>query len=148
MRVAVVDIGTNSTRLLLADVDERSQAVTQLERRTTVTRLGQGVDKSGALSDEAMSRVFAALDEYRKAIESRGGADRGVAVLTSAVRDASNGASFTERVREEYGLDAHTIPGAEEARLTFLGAMSEREDDDGDDPIVVIDIGGGSTELV
>ena len=146
MRVAVADIGTNSTRLLLAEVDARSRALTEIERRTTVTRLGQGVDQSGALADEAMSRVFATLDEYRDVIESHGGADRAIAVLTSAVRDASNGASFTARVREDYGLDARTIPGAEEARLTFLGATSERQDDD--DPIVVIDIGGGSTELV
>jgi len=149
MRVAVVDIGTNSTRLLLADVDEHSGALTEVERRTTVTRLGQDVDTSGALADEAVSRVFAALDEYRAAIESHGGADRSIAVLTSAVRDASNGATFTGRVRDEYGLDAHTIPGAEEARLTFLGATSERvpgAEEDG--PIVVIDIGGGSTEFV
>src|SRR5215216_7249928 len=108
MRVAVVDIGTNSTRLLLADVDECSRAVTELERRTTVTRLGQGVDTSGSLSDEAIARVFAALDEYRDAIESHGGANRSIAVLTSAVRDADNGASFTDRVRDDYGLDAHT----------------------------------------
>jgi len=114
-----------------------------------VTRLGQDVDTSGTLADEAVSRVFAALDEYRAAIESHGGADRSIAVLTSAVRDASNGATFTGRVRDEYGLDAHTIPGAEEARLTFLGATSERvpgAEEDG--PIVVIDIGGGSTEFV
>jgi exopolyphosphatase/guanosine-5'-triphosphate,3'-diphosphate pyrophosphatase len=149
MRVAVVDIGTNSTRLLLADVDERSGALTELERRTTVTRLGHGLEATGALADEAIARVFAALDEYRAAIESHGGADRSIAVLTSAVRDASNGASFAERVRDEYGLDARTIPGAEEARLTFLGATSERAPaEDGDAPIVVIDIGGGSTELV
>jgi exopolyphosphatase/guanosine-5'-triphosphate,3'-diphosphate pyrophosphatase len=149
MRVAVVDIGTNSTRLLLADVDERSGALTELERRTTVTRLGHGLEATGALADEAIARVFAALDEYRAAIESHGGADRSIAVLTSAVRDASNGASFADRVRDEYGLDARTIPGAEEARLTFLGATSERVPaEDGDAPIVVIDIGGGSTELV
>jgi exopolyphosphatase/guanosine-5'-triphosphate,3'-diphosphate pyrophosphatase len=149
MRVAVVDIGTNSTRLLLADVDERSGALTELERRTTVTRLGQGLEANGALADEAIARVFAALDDYRAAIESHGGADRSIAVLTSAVRDASNGASFADRVRDEYGLDARTIPGAEEARLTFLGATSERAPaEDGDAPIVVIDIGGGSTELV
>ena len=149
MRVAVVDIGTNSTRFLLADVDERSGALTELERRTTVTRLGQGLEANGALADEAIARVFAALDEYRAAIESHGGADRSIAVLTSAVRDASNGASFADRVRDEYGLDARTIPGAEEARLTFLGATSERAPaEDGDAPIVVIDIGGGSTELV
>jgi exopolyphosphatase/guanosine-5'-triphosphate,3'-diphosphate pyrophosphatase len=149
MRVAVVDIGTNSTRLLLADVDERSGALTELERRTTVTRLGQGLEANGALADEAIARAFAALDEYRAAIDSHGGADRSIAVLTSAVREASNGASFADRVRDEYGLDARTIPGAEEARLTFLGATSERAPaEDGDAPIVVIDIGGGSTELV
>jgi exopolyphosphatase/guanosine-5'-triphosphate,3'-diphosphate pyrophosphatase len=149
MRVAVVDIGTNSTRLLLADVDPATGAVTELERRTTVTRLGQGVDASGALVDEAMDRVFRALDEYRDAIESHGGAERSIAVLTSAVRDASNGGEFTECVRRDYGLDARTIPGAEEARLTFLGATSDRDPAvDGDTPIVVIDIGGGSTEFV
>ena len=149
MRVAVVDIGTNSTRLLLADVDPARGAVTELERRTTVTRLGQGVDAGGALVDEAMDRVLRALDEYRDAVESHGGAERSIAVLTSAVRDASNGHEFTERVRRDYGLDARTIPGAEEARLTFLGATSDRDPAvDGDAPIVVIDIGGGSTELV
>jgi exopolyphosphatase / guanosine-5'-triphosphate,3'-diphosphate pyrophosphatase len=146
MRVAVVDIGTNSTRLLLADVSPQG-AVEELERRTTVTRLGQGVDASGALADEAMARVFAALDAYRDAIESHGGADRSIAVLTSAVRDAANGQAFTARVRDEYGLDASSIPGTEEARLTFLGATSER-DAAGTETIVVVDIGGGSTELV
>jgi exopolyphosphatase/guanosine-5'-triphosphate,3'-diphosphate pyrophosphatase len=145
MRVAVVDIGTNSTRLLLADVSPRG-AVEELERRTTVTRLGQGVEASGALADEAMDRVFAALDDYRGAVEAHGGADRSIAVLTSAVRDAANGQAFTARVRE-YGLDARTIPGEEEARLTFLGATSER-DGEGTQTIVVVDIGGGSTELV
>ena len=94
-----------------------------------------------------MRRVFAALDDYREAVDGRGGADRYVAVLTSAVRDASNGAGFTARVRDEYGVHARAIPGAEEARLTFLGATSER-DADGRQTIVVIDIGGGSTELV
>jgi exopolyphosphatase / guanosine-5'-triphosphate,3'-diphosphate pyrophosphatase len=96
MRVAVVDIGTNSTRLLLADVSAQS-AVEELERRTTITRLGQGVDASGALADEAMDRVFAALDAYRAAVEAHGGADRSIAVLTSAVRDAANGQAFTAR---------------------------------------------------
>ncbi len=146
MRVAVVDIGTNSTRLLLADVSPQG-AVEELERRTTVTRLGQGVEASGALAGEAMDRVFAALDDYRGTVEPHGGADRSIAVLTSAVRDAANGQAFTARVRDEYGLDARTIPGAEEARLTFLGATSER-DADGTQTIVVVDIGGGSTELV
>jgi exopolyphosphatase / guanosine-5'-triphosphate,3'-diphosphate pyrophosphatase len=146
MRVAVLDIGTNSTRLLLADVHDDG-TVEELERRTTVTRLGEGVDASGALGEEPMRRVFAALDEYRGVVDGHGGADKSVAVLTSAVRDASNGPAFTARVRDEYGVRASTIPGEEEARLTFLGATSER-DADGSETIVVIDIGGGSTELV
>jgi len=146
VRVAVLDIGTNSTRLLLADVHD-DNTVEELERRTTVTRLGEGVDATGALGERPMGRVFAALDEYRGAVDGHGGADKSVAVLTSAVRDASNGPGFTARVRDEYGVDARTIPGEEEARLTFLGATSER-DSDGPETIVVIDIGGGSTELV
>jgi exopolyphosphatase / guanosine-5'-triphosphate,3'-diphosphate pyrophosphatase len=146
MRVAVVDIGTNSTRLLVGDVQDGR--VTELERRTTITRLGQGVDRTGALADEAMERVFAALAAYRAAIDEHGGAQRTVGVLTSAVRDASNGAAFTAAVRERYGVDARAIPGDEEARLTFLGATSERSASEGDGRAVVIDIGGGSTEFV
>jgi exopolyphosphatase / guanosine-5'-triphosphate,3'-diphosphate pyrophosphatase len=146
VRVAVVDIGTNSTRLLVAEVDDGR--VTELERRTTITRLGQGVDRTGALAPEAMERVFAALEAYREAVDAHGGADRTVGVLTSAVRDASNGAQFAQVVRERFGVDARTIPGEEEARLTFLGATSERPPADGDAPVVVIDIGGGSTEFV
>ncbi|MEN3283399.1 MAG: exopolyphosphatase / guanosine-5-triphosphate,3-diphosphate pyrophosphatase [Solirubrobacteraceae bacterium] len=145
MRVAVVDIGTNSTRLLVADVDEGG-ALTEVERRTEVTRLGQGVDRSGVLADDAMQRVHATLAAYRRRIDALG-ARRAVAVLTSAVRDAANGAEFTARVRDEHGLDARTIDGDEEARLTFLGATSSRPPDDLT-PTVVIDIGGGSTELV
>ena len=145
MRVAVVDIGTNSTRLLVAEVDGDGR-MTELDRRSIVTRLGQGVDATGALADEAVARVFAALREYRSAIDALG-ADSTVAVLTSAVRDAANGPDFMRRVRDEFALDARTIPGDEEARLTFLGATSERPDD-APGPVVVIDIGGGSTEYV
>jgi exopolyphosphatase/guanosine-5'-triphosphate,3'-diphosphate pyrophosphatase len=145
VRVAVVDIGTNSTRLLVAEVDGDGR-LTELDRRSVVTRLGQGVDSSGALAPEAMERVFATLAEYRTLIDEHV-AERTVAVLTSAVRDAANGPEFTARVRDEYGLDARTIPGDEEARLTFLGATSERPDD-APGPTVVIDIGGGSTEFV
>jgi exopolyphosphatase / guanosine-5'-triphosphate,3'-diphosphate pyrophosphatase len=145
MRVAVVDIGTNSTRLLVADV-EGDGVLTELERRTVVTRLGQGVDTTGALADEAMGRVFATLADYRRAIDAHG-ATRAVAVLTSAVRDAANGGEFTARVRDDYGLEARTIAGDEEARLTFLGATSERAPDAAG-AVVVIDIGGGSTEYV
>jgi len=145
MRVAVVDIGTNSTRLLVADVTPDGD-VTELERRTTVTRLGQGVDATGALHPDAMQRVFDTLAVYREAIDAHG-AGATSAVLTSAARDASNGAEFTARVREDYGLEARTIAGEEEAQLTFLGATSERPAD-APGPVVVIDIGGGSTEFV
>jgi exopolyphosphatase / guanosine-5'-triphosphate,3'-diphosphate pyrophosphatase len=145
VRVAVVDIGTNSTRLLVAEVDGDG-AVIELERRTTITRLGQGVDRTGSLAPEAMDRVFAALGEYRKLIDEHG-AQRAIGVLTSAVRDAANGEDFTARVREDYGVQARTIPGDEEARLSFLGATCERPAGD-DTPTVVIDIGGGSTEFI
>ena len=146
MRVAVVDIGTNSTRLLVADVDPATSAVTELDRRSTVTRLGVGVERTGELSQEGMARVFAALDEYRVGIDELG-AERRIAVLTSATRDAANGPAFTARVCEDYELDARTIPGDEEARLSFLGATSGRDPDDAR-TIVVLDIGGGSTEFI
>jgi exopolyphosphatase / guanosine-5'-triphosphate,3'-diphosphate pyrophosphatase len=145
VRVAVVDIGSNSTRLLVADVSADG-TLTELERRTKVTRLGDKVDRTGRLAPDAIERVLAALAEYRELID-RHGASPTVAVLTSAVRDAANGSDFMARVRDDYGLDARTIPGDEEARLTFLGATSERPPDDAT-PTVVIDIGGGSTELV
>jgi exopolyphosphatase/guanosine-5'-triphosphate,3'-diphosphate pyrophosphatase len=144
MRVAVVDIGTNSTRLLLADV-EPDGSVTELLRLSRVTRLGAGVDSGGALSPEAVERTCAVLSDYRALID-RHGCDANLAVLTSAVRDASDGAAFTERVRRDYQLDARTLSGDEEAALTFLGAMSGREASP--EPTVVIDIGGGSTEFV
>jgi exopolyphosphatase/guanosine-5'-triphosphate,3'-diphosphate pyrophosphatase len=146
MRVGVVDIGTNSTRLLVAEVDPQSGAIEELERRTTVTRLGDGVDRSGRLADDAIERVEAALADYRRRLDAHG-AERAVAVLTSAVRDAHNGPEFMQRVRDAYGLDARTIPGEEEARLTFIGATSERPAD-APAPLVVVDIGGGSTEYV
>jgi exopolyphosphatase/guanosine-5'-triphosphate,3'-diphosphate pyrophosphatase len=146
MRIAVVDIGTNSTRLLIADVDPQTGDVEERERRTTVTRLGQGVDTTGELAPEAMDRVFATLKTYREAIDAHE-ADRTTAVLTSAVRDAANGAEFTAKVRDDYGLTARTLSGEQEARMTFLGATAERGRD-APAPVVVIDIGGGSTEFV
>ena len=144
MRVAVVDIGTNSTRLLVADVDEAGR-LTEVERLTEVTRLGQGVDRDGVLAEEAMRRTLATVAEYRRRIDVQG-AQRAVAVMTSAVRDAANGDAFAARVREQR-LDARVIGGDEEARLTFRGATSSRPPGDAT-PTVVIDIGGGSTELV
>jgi exopolyphosphatase / guanosine-5'-triphosphate,3'-diphosphate pyrophosphatase len=145
LRVAVLDIGTNSTRLLIADADAASGDVRELDRRSTVTRLGEGVDSTGRLSDEAIGRVRKALDEYRAAIDAAGGVEAMPAVLTSAVRDAANGAEFTELVRATYGFDAKTIPGDEEARLSYLGAAGRRADGG---ELVVVDIGGGSTELI
>ncbi|HEY5142671.1 MAG TPA: Ppx/GppA phosphatase family protein [Solirubrobacteraceae bacterium] len=147
MRIAVVDIGTNSTRLLVADVDAAAGTVHELERRSEVTRLGAGLEASGRLSDEAMARVFATLDVYAEIMDAGGPIDLRRAVLTSATRDAANGAQFTARVREDYDLDARAIPGEEEARLSFLGATSSR-DPDAAEQIVVLDIGGGSTEFI
>jgi exopolyphosphatase / guanosine-5'-triphosphate,3'-diphosphate pyrophosphatase len=145
MRAAVVDIGTNSTRLLIADVDTAAGDVQPLLRRSQVTRLGDGVDAGGSLSDDAVARVFRTLGEYRAAIDS-GHVDANLAVLTSAVRDAANGESFAGRVREQFGFDARVLAGEEEAQLTFLGAMAGRPDTS--EPTVVIDIGGGSTEFI
>ncbi|MDX6655443.1 MAG: exopolyphosphatase / guanosine-5-triphosphate,3-diphosphate pyrophosphatase [Solirubrobacteraceae bacterium] len=142
MRIAVVDIGSNSTRLLVADVE--GDRVTELERRTTVTRLADGVDVTGRLGDEPIQRVERALSAYRTAIESHG-ATVTIGVLTSAVRDAANGPEFMARVRDEYGIDARVLAGEEEARLTFLGATAGRADTE---RIAVLDIGGGSTEVI
>jgi exopolyphosphatase / guanosine-5'-triphosphate,3'-diphosphate pyrophosphatase len=141
-RVAVVDIGTNSTRLLVADVD--GDGLRELRRESIVTRLGEGVDATGRLGEAPQQRVFAALDEYAAAVN---GADVRTAVMTSAVRDAANGAAFAAVVRERYGLDGSTLSGDEEARLTFLGATAARDPED-PTALLVIDIGGGSTELV
>jgi exopolyphosphatase/guanosine-5'-triphosphate,3'-diphosphate pyrophosphatase len=145
VRVAVVDIGTNSTRLLVADVDPESGDLEELSRRSEVTRLGDGVDSNGSLSQDAAERVFATLAGYRAEIDAHQ-CEANLAVLTSAVRDASNGADFAARVRDDYGLDARVLSGDEEAQLTFLGAMSGRPAPE--EPTVVIDIGGGSTEFV
>jgi len=139
-----VDIGTNSTRLLIADVHPDG-GIEELVRRSEVTRLGAGVDAAGRLSEEAAERVFAMLAEYRREIDAHE-CRANMAVLTSAVRDAANGAEFAARVREQYGLDARVLSGDEEAQLTFLGAMSGRPPSS--EPTVVIDIGGGSTEFV
>jgi exopolyphosphatase/guanosine-5'-triphosphate,3'-diphosphate pyrophosphatase len=140
--VAVIDIGTNTTRLLVAEPEDGD--VVELERRTTITRLGQGVDSTGRLADDAMDRVAEAIAAYREVID-RVGAQKIVAVATSAMRDAENGPAFRAYLKEKYGVDARTISGDEEARLTFLGATAGRNDDR---ETVVIDIGGGSTEYV
>lgn len=145
VRVAVVDIGTNSTRLLVAEVDPSEGSLEELVRRSQVTRLGDGVDASGSLSEQAMARVFSTLDLYHSEIQEYQ-CQANLAVLTSAVRDAANGADFAAHVRDDYGLDARVLKGEEEAQLTFLGAMAGRPA--AAEPTVVIDIGGGSTEFV
>ena len=138
----MVDLGTNSTRLLVADVEDGT--VVELERRTVVTRFGEGVDATGRLSDAAMGRVDEALEDYRAVID-RLGARRVVAVATSAMRDAENGPAYREHVQERFGIDARTISGDKEARLSFLGATAGR---DGSASTMLVDIGGGSTEYV
>ena len=143
-RVAVVDVGSNSTRLLVADVG--ANGVRELDRRSIVTRLGEGVDATGALGDAPRERVFAALEEYAAAIAEYG-AKATTAVLTSAVRDASNGAEFAAAVRDRYRLEGRTLSGDEEARLTYRGATAARGGRP-EERLLVIDIGGGSTELV
>jgi exopolyphosphatase/guanosine-5'-triphosphate,3'-diphosphate pyrophosphatase len=144
MRVAVVDIGSNSTRLLIAEVEDHH--VTELVRRSQVTRLGAGVDADGRLREDAMQRVFETLDRYRAEIDQHG-CERAVAVLTSAVRDSANGRQFAEEVQTRYSLEPRVLTGDEEAQLTFLGATNERSSSDRT-PTLVLDIGGGSTELV
>lgn len=141
-RVAVVDVGTNSTRLLVADVS--AGRVSEVERQSRVTRLGRGVDLSGQLSNEAVEAVCEAVGDY-VSIYREAGAETVEAIATSAVRDASNGDAFIAELRERFALSARVLGGEEEARLTYLGATSERPPAE---PTVVIDIGGGSTELV
>ncbi len=143
--VAVVDIGSNSTRLLVAQVTD-GRVGAELERRSTVTRLGAGVDRDGKLRDDAMERVYATLADYETEVERRG-ADTRIAVLTSAVRDSANGEQFAATVGERFGFSPHVLSGDQEARLTFLGATSEHDPADVT-PTLVFDIGGGSTEMV
>jgi exopolyphosphatase / guanosine-5'-triphosphate,3'-diphosphate pyrophosphatase len=142
-RIAVVDFGTNSTRLLVAEVADGG--ADPLERRSEVTRLGDGVDSSGRLTDQAMDRVFSVVSRYRELIDEAGGVDRVVGVATSAVRDSENGDEFREALSDRYGVQVETIAGEEEARLTFLGATARRTPGES---ALVIDIGGGSTEYV
>jgi exopolyphosphatase / guanosine-5'-triphosphate,3'-diphosphate pyrophosphatase len=141
-RVAVIDIGSNSTRLLVADVVDGR--VTPIERRSTVTRLGRGVDLSGRLAAEAIEAACAAIDPYMATLRELG-VEAVDAVATSAVRDAENGSAFIAELRERFALSARVLDGDEEARLTYMGATSEHLPEV---PTLVLDIGGGSTEMV
>jgi exopolyphosphatase / guanosine-5'-triphosphate,3'-diphosphate pyrophosphatase len=141
-RVAVIDVGTNSTRLLVADVSGRQ--VEPVRRISTVTRLGRGVDLSGHLSNEAIEDVCAAIASYVSQIEELD-AEAVETIATSAVRDADNGSAFIAELRERFALSARVLDGEEEARLTYLGATHEAPPTQ---PTLVVDIGGGSTELI
>lgn len=141
-RVAVIDVGTNSARLLIADVT--AGKVSPVERRSRVTRLGRGVDLSGRLSAEAIEDACEAIGEYVTAYKELG-AETVEAIATSAVRDAENGSAFIAELRERFALSARVLDGEEEARLTYLGATSEHMPAE---PTLVVDIGGGSTELI
>lgn len=147
-RVAAIDCGTNSIRLLVADVtssDDGGRWLRDVHREMRVVRLGQGVDSTGVLSDEALARTRAALVDY-SAILRRKGTERVRMVATSATRDAANRDEFFAMTREVLGVEAEVISGDEEARLSFTGAVSDLEAEDG--PFLVADVGGGSTELV
>jgi exopolyphosphatase/guanosine-5'-triphosphate,3'-diphosphate pyrophosphatase len=143
VRVAVVDIGTNSTRLLIADVE--GDEVHEVERRTTVTNLGRGVEHTNLICTDAIDSVCEVVADYKARYEELG-AERVLAIATSAVRDADNGEAFIAELRERYALDARMLSGEEEAHLTYLGATHQR--DGADHPTLVFDIGGGSTELI
>jgi exopolyphosphatase / guanosine-5'-triphosphate,3'-diphosphate pyrophosphatase len=141
-RVAAVDIGTNSTRLLVADVEGGS--VQELDRRLQITRLGEGVDERRILLPQAIARVRNVLAEYRRAAEEAG-AEHTLAFATSAVRDAENGEAFLGEVEWSYAFKTRLLSGDEEALLTFRGVSPGRDVAPG---TVVIDVGGGSTELI
>jgi exopolyphosphatase / guanosine-5'-triphosphate,3'-diphosphate pyrophosphatase len=141
-RVAVIDIGSNSTRLLVADV--LAGRVSEVERQSRVTRLGRGVDLTGQLAAEAIEAACSAIADY-VAICREADVERVDSIATSAVRDATNGSAFVAELRERFALSARVLDGEEEARLTYLGATAEQPPTS---PTLVVDIGGGSTELI
>lgn len=147
-RVAAIDCGTNSIRMLVADVtrrDDGSAWLRDVYRQMRVVRLGQGVDATGMLASEAIARTRDALREYA-AMAVRKGVESARMVATSATRDARNREDFFAMTREVLGVEAEVITGEEEARLSFVGAVGDVEPEGG--PYLVTDIGGGSTELV
>ena len=143
MRVAAIDCGTNSIRLLIADIHENS--FKEVVRRMEVVRLGQGVDKNKAFDPEAIERTLKVTQEYADLIAAKG-VERVRFCATSATRDATNRQLFIDGVRNILGIEPEVIPGTEEAALSFMGATTELHGSDG--PFLVVDIGGGSTEFV
>ncbi|CAL9474481.1 exopolyphosphatase [Streptomyces sp. NPDC057837] len=147
-RVAAVDCGTNSIRLLVADADPATGELTDLDRRMTIVRLGQGVDRTGRLAPEALQRTFAACREYAGIIKEHG-AERLRFVATSASRDAENRDEFVRGVLDILGVEPEVISGDQEAEFSFTGATRELAGRDHlPTPYLVVDIGGGSTEFV
>ncbi|MER7170814.1 Ppx/GppA phosphatase family protein [Streptomyces mesophilus] len=147
-RVAAIDCGTNSIRLLVADADPATGELVDLDRRMTIVRLGQGVDRTGRLAPEALERTFAVCREYAAAIKELG-AEKIRFVATSASRDASNRDDFVRGVLEILGVEPEVISGDQEAEFSFTGATKELTgSSDLAKPYLVVDIGGGSTEFV
>jgi exopolyphosphatase / guanosine-5'-triphosphate,3'-diphosphate pyrophosphatase len=134
-----MDCGSNSTRLLVADAEGRA-----LERDMRITRLSQGVDASGTLTPDAMGRTFDALSHYREVCDGFE-VTKGLLVATSAVRDASNRSAFLSRAHDIVGIEVRVLSGDEEAAFSFAGATSDL--DESDTPTMIVDVGGGSTEL-
>lgn len=148
-RVAAIDCGTNSIRLLVADLDPATGAEIELDRQMKIVRLGQGVDATGQFADEALARTFAACEGYAEVIRKLGATEIRF-VATSASRDARNRDVFFEGVRARLGVEPEVISGDEEADLSFRGATQALAVDAADHatPYLVVDIGGGSTEFV
>jgi exopolyphosphatase / guanosine-5'-triphosphate,3'-diphosphate pyrophosphatase len=142
-RVAAIDIGTNSTRLLVANVED-GRIAGEVERLLTITRLGDRVDESGRLSEQAMGRVERCVARYANRAHELG-AEQPLAVATSAIRDAANGVGFLQRLEVRCGVRTRLLTGEQEARMTLRGVVSGRELGE---PVLVCDIGGGSTELI
>jgi exopolyphosphatase / guanosine-5'-triphosphate,3'-diphosphate pyrophosphatase len=144
-RVAAFDCGTNSLRLLVTDLDPEAGTAGELVRDMQIVRLGQGVDRSGRIAEASMQRVFAALDDYMDVVR-----EHDVSAIrfcaTSAARDAENAADFMAGVRDRVGVDPEVLDGDEEARVSFAGATRQLPPLPG--PLLVVDIGGGSTELI
>ena len=150
VRVAAIDCGTNSLRLLVAEVDPEAGRLTDVDRRMEIVRLGQGVDSTGQLAPEALERTLGALRGYARIIKDQSAAAVRM-VATSATRDAANAADFVHGVSGVLGLKPEVLSGEEEAYLSFLGATAEfggGSAGPGDGPYLVVDIGGGSTEFV
>jgi exopolyphosphatase/guanosine-5'-triphosphate,3'-diphosphate pyrophosphatase len=146
-RVAAIDCGTNSLRLLVADVDPDAGTLVDVDRRTEIVRLGEGVDATGVISDAALERTLAVARFYA-AIAAEAGVRAVRIVATSATRDAADAERFRDGMRELFGVAPEVVTGEEEAALAFAGAVRALPARRDDGPVLVVDVGGGSTEVV